>query len=80
MRRYRLGVRPDSKLASVVVGWDSHERHYICELSYADGRTDQRIYHHLRELIFSMQWVAVLDDVLLRALLKDRARTDGGGP
>jgi hypothetical protein len=79
MRRYRLRVRPDSKLASAVVGWDSDERHYVCELSHADGRTDQRIYRHLRELIFSMQWVAVLDDMVLRALLKDRARTAGGG-
>jgi hypothetical protein len=78
MRRYRIRVQPGSELASVVTGWDPREHHYVCELSHADGRTDQRVYPYLRELIFSMQWVAVLDDMLLRALLKDRARSAGG--
>jgi hypothetical protein len=78
MRRYRVRVQPGSKLASVVTGWDPQEHHYVCELSHADGRTDQRRFGYLRELIFSMQWVAVLDDMLLRALLKDRARSAGG--
>jgi hypothetical protein len=79
MRRYRVRVQPGSKLASAVAGWDPHEHHYVCELSHADGRTDQRRFGYLRELIFSMQWVAVLDDMVLRALLKDRARSVGGG-
>jgi hypothetical protein len=79
MRRYRVQVQPGSKLASAVAGWDPHEHHYVCQLSYADGSTDERRFAYLRELIFSMQWVAVLDDMVLRALLKDRARSAGGG-
>jgi hypothetical protein len=79
MRRYPVRVRPDSKLASVVVGWDSDVGHYVCEQSYLDGRTVQKTFGYLRDLIFRMHSVAALDDVLLRGLLRDRARSDGGG-
>jgi hypothetical protein len=72
MRRYRLRVRPGSKLASVVAGWDPDERHYVCELSYVDGRTAQRTFGYLRDLIHRMHSVAAINDLLLRALLKDR--------
>ena len=74
MRRYRVGVQPGSKVASVAVGWDPGGGHYVCQVSYADGRTDRKVYRYLRDLIFSTQWVGVLDDLVLRALLKDRAR------
>jgi len=79
MRRYRIPLQPGSKLASVTVAWDPDESHYVYELSYVDGRTDQRSFRHLRELIFSMQWMAGLDDLVLRAVLKDRSRSLGGG-
>ncbi len=74
MRRYRVPVQPGSKLASVMVAWNPNESHYVYELSYVDGRTDQRSFRHLRELIFSAQWMANFDDLVLRALLKDRSR------
>jgi hypothetical protein len=79
MRRYRVGARSDSKLASVVLGWDPDERHYIGELSYVDGRTSQKTFGHLRDLIYRLHSVALIDDVLLRALLKDRGASSGGG-
>jgi hypothetical protein len=78
MRRYRLQVHADPGPASVVVGWDPGERHYASDVTHRDGRTRHRTYAQLRELIFTTHSVAVLDDLLLRALLKDRRAGSGG--
>jgi hypothetical protein len=79
MRRYRVRAQPGSLVSSVVVGWDADEGHYVCELSYEDGGSDQRRFGYLRDLIHRMHSVVVLDDLLLRALLKDRRAGSGGG-
>jgi hypothetical protein len=63
----------------VVVAWDPEERHYVCEQVSADGASDRKSFGSLRELVFHTQWVASFDDLVLRALLKDRARSLEGG-
>ena len=78
MRRYQLHPSPGSGVDAVVVGWDPDQAHYALDLSYADGRSDRRSFGQLRDLIHSTRGIAVLDDVLARALLRDRARVGPG--
>jgi hypothetical protein len=79
MRRYQLHPSPGSRVDAVVVGWDPDEARYAPDLSYADGRSDRRSFDQLRGLIHSTRGIAVLDDVLARALLRDRAKVTPGG-
>jgi hypothetical protein len=74
MRRYRLRVHAEPGLSSVLVGWDPGERCYVSDVVYANGKTGHHTYEHLREVIFRLRPFAAMDDLLLRALLKDRAR------
>ena len=79
MRRYRLRVHAEPGPASVVVGWDPGERRYVSDVVFADGKAGHHTYEHLREVIFRLRPYAEVDDLLLRALLKDRVQSLGDG-
>ena len=50
--------------------WDLAERRYVCRTKLADGRIRQQTYRHLREVIYWLGPNGILDDELLRTLLK----------
>ena len=75
MRRYRARLRSGSTLATMTLRWDPNDHRYVCERTSAGGDVRGESFEHLRDVIHQLRWDAVIDDTLLRALLKDRGGT-----